>query len=191
MNLLAAWHEGEGLRALGACVSRDGRFCVALCQMRHVAGLGRTAAIESRAVAPFESSSIPYGELRTTLFEPFEILRRSNSESIRKEKDNHASGRELGIWLPKTNTYPNTRLEKPGWPQFSTLLTGAEDEGSFSVGYPLRCTSSGSIRPCSQLGPSPILRSIPTIPFSRLIARGSSGKRIDKIVSNVYDALND
>ena len=31
------------------------------------------------------------------------------------------------IWLPKTDTYPNTRLENPAWPQFSTLLTEAED----------------------------------------------------------------
>jgi len=39
------------------------------------------------------------GTLRTTLFEPFEILRHSNSESSRKEKDNAGSGRNLGIWL--------------------------------------------------------------------------------------------
>jgi hypothetical protein len=31
------------------------------------------------------------------------------------------------VWLPKTDTYPNTRLENPAWPQFSTLLTEAED----------------------------------------------------------------
>ena len=38
---------------------------------------------------------------RTTLFEPFEILRHSNQESYRKEKENSGSGRELGIWLPR------------------------------------------------------------------------------------------
>jgi site-specific DNA recombinase len=43
--------------------------------------------------------------LRTTLFEPFEILRHSNQESYRKE-NNGESGRDLGIWLrgPNSNT---------------------------------------------------------------------------------------
>jgi site-specific DNA recombinase len=41
------------------------------------------------------------GALRTTLFEPFEILRHSNQESYRKEKENAGSGREMGIWLPE------------------------------------------------------------------------------------------
>jgi site-specific DNA recombinase len=39
------------------------------------------------------------GALRTTLFEPFRILRHSNQESYRKEKENGGSGRDLGIWL--------------------------------------------------------------------------------------------
>ena len=38
--------------------------------------------------------------LRTTLFEPFEILRHSNQESNRKEKEIAGSGRDSGIWLP-------------------------------------------------------------------------------------------
>ena len=38
-------------------------------------------------------------ELRTTLFEPFEILRRSNSESTRKQKENGGSKADIGIWL--------------------------------------------------------------------------------------------
>jgi hypothetical protein len=33
------------------------------------------------------------------LFEPFEVLRRSNQESYRKEREKAGSGRELGIWL--------------------------------------------------------------------------------------------
>jgi hypothetical protein len=41
------------------------------------------------------------GALRTTLFEPFEILRHSNQESYRKEKENGGSGRDLEIWLPR------------------------------------------------------------------------------------------
>ena len=39
------------------------------------------------------------GALRTNLFEPFEILRHSNQESYRKEKENGGSGRDLRIWL--------------------------------------------------------------------------------------------
>jgi site-specific DNA recombinase len=37
--------------------------------------------------------------LQTTLFEPFEILRHSNEESERKERQIEASGRDLAIWL--------------------------------------------------------------------------------------------
>ncbi|MBM3739604.1 MAG: recombinase family protein, partial [Acidobacteria bacterium] len=40
------------------------------------------------------------GTLRTTLFEPFEVLRHSNQESCRKEKDNGGSGRDMELWLP-------------------------------------------------------------------------------------------
>ena len=39
------------------------------------------------------------GALLTTLFEPFQILRHSNQESYRKEKESDGSGRDLGIWL--------------------------------------------------------------------------------------------
>jgi len=39
------------------------------------------------------------GILRTTLFEPFEILRHSNRESYRKENENAGSGRDLDVWL--------------------------------------------------------------------------------------------
>ncbi len=40
------------------------------------------------------------GELRTSLFEPFEILRHSNRESHRKERKINGSGQNFGIWLP-------------------------------------------------------------------------------------------
>jgi DNA invertase Pin-like site-specific DNA recombinase len=48
-----------------------------------------------------EKSAWQDGVLRTTLFEPFEILRHSNQESCRKEMENGGSGRDLGIWLPR------------------------------------------------------------------------------------------
>ena len=47
-----------------------------------------------------EKAAWKHGKLQTALFEPFEILRRSNRESSTKEKDNAGSGRDLGIWLP-------------------------------------------------------------------------------------------
>ena len=39
------------------------------------------------------------GTLQTALFEPFEILRHSNQESLTKEKENSGSGHDLRIWL--------------------------------------------------------------------------------------------
>jgi DNA invertase Pin-like site-specific DNA recombinase len=63
------------------------------------------------------------GKLRTTLFEPFEILRHSNRESSRKENENAGLGRDLEIWLPKTDTYPNTRIENMARVTFSVVLT--------------------------------------------------------------------
>ena len=47
----------------------------------------------------FEKAAWQDGALRTTLFEPFEILRHSNRESSRKEKEHGGSGRDLEIWL--------------------------------------------------------------------------------------------
>ena len=44
------------------------------------------------------------GALQTALFEPFEILRHSNQESYRKEKEKAGSGRELEIWLPSVES---------------------------------------------------------------------------------------
>jgi site-specific DNA recombinase len=45
------------------------------------------------------------GTLRTTLFEPFEILRHSKRESCRKENENAGSGRDLEVWLPSLDTF--------------------------------------------------------------------------------------
>jgi len=47
-----------------------------------------------------EKASWKEGRLRTALFEPFEILRRSNQQSYSKEKEKAGSGRNLEIWLP-------------------------------------------------------------------------------------------
>jgi hypothetical protein len=40
------------------------------------------------------------GQLQTALFEPFQILRHSNLESCRKEREKAGSGCDLEIWLP-------------------------------------------------------------------------------------------
>lgn len=46
-----------------------------------------------------ENATWQNGELRTTLFEPFEILRHSNQGSLRREKESSGLGRDLEIWL--------------------------------------------------------------------------------------------
>jgi DNA invertase Pin-like site-specific DNA recombinase len=51
-----------------------------------------------------EKAAWRHGALEIALFEPFEILRHSNCESYRKEKEKVGSGRELGIWLPEPNS---------------------------------------------------------------------------------------
>jgi hypothetical protein len=53
------------------------------------------------------------GRLRTGLFEPFEILRHSNRESFRKEKENSGSGRDLEVWLPESDIARNGNWHGP------------------------------------------------------------------------------
>ena len=60
-----------------------------------------------------EKASWKEGSLQTALFEPFEILRHSNQESYRKEKENVGSGRDLGIWLPGMDSNHDSRLQRP------------------------------------------------------------------------------
>jgi hypothetical protein len=67
------------------------------------------------------------GMLQTTLFEPFEILRHSNQENYRKEKEKSGSGRELEVWLPKNTTFQLFLLSfvndsNPSWGANSPLL---------------------------------------------------------------------
>jgi site-specific DNA recombinase len=60
----------------------------------------QTAAEQRRLLqVVIEKAAWQDGRLRTTLFEPFEILRHSNQESYRKERENGGSGRDLEIWL--------------------------------------------------------------------------------------------
>jgi site-specific DNA recombinase len=58
-------------------------------------------AVEQRRLLQVvvEKAAWQDGRLRTTLFEPFEILRHSNHESIRKEREIAGSGRDFKIWL--------------------------------------------------------------------------------------------
>jgi hypothetical protein len=67
--------------------------------------LQQTAAEQRRLLqVVVEKAAWQDGALRTTLFEPFEILRHSNQESYRKEKENGGSGRDMGIWLPSLDS---------------------------------------------------------------------------------------
>jgi hypothetical protein len=58
-------------------------------------------AVEQRRLlrSVVEKAAWKDGALQTNLFEPFEILRHSNRESYRKEKEKPGSGRDLEIWL--------------------------------------------------------------------------------------------
>jgi len=51
-----------------------------------------------------EKSTWEDGKLQTSLLEPFAMLRHSNQESLRKEKQIAGSGKDLGIWLPGLDT---------------------------------------------------------------------------------------
>jgi hypothetical protein len=59
-------------------------------------------AIEQRRLLQtvVEKASWKDGTLQTALFEPFQILRHSNQESLRKEKENAGLGHDLRVWLP-------------------------------------------------------------------------------------------
>jgi hypothetical protein len=58
-------------------------------------------AVEQRRLlrSVVEKAAWKDGALQTNLFEPFEILRHSNRESYRKEREKAGSGRDLDIWL--------------------------------------------------------------------------------------------
>ena len=76
--------------------------------------LGQPAAEQRRLLQVIvENASWQNGTLRTTLFEPFEILRHSNRESYRKENENGGSGRDLEIWLPGMDSNHDSRLQRP------------------------------------------------------------------------------
>ena len=49
--------------------------------------------------AVVEKAAWQNGALQTKLFEPFEVLRHSNQESIRKQRENGGSGGDLENWL--------------------------------------------------------------------------------------------
>jgi site-specific DNA recombinase len=61
----------------------------------------RQTAIEQRRLLKtvVEKAAWKDGTLQTALFEPFKILRHSNQQSSRKEKENGGSGRDVEIWL--------------------------------------------------------------------------------------------
>ena len=68
-----------------------------------------------------EKAAWQHGALQTTLFESFEILRHSNRESSRREKEKAGSGRELGIWLPGMDSNRGSRLR---WLSLKDALYG-------------------------------------------------------------------
>ena len=85
------------------------------------------------------------GELWTELFEPFEILRRSNQESSRKEKENAGSGRELGILAPRTTggSHSSESFDRPG-----VSVKIAQNEVVVSLAYYANSRPPGCL-PCA------------------------------------------
>ena len=68
--------------------------------------LDQPASEQRRLLGPIVAkASWKGGTLQAALFESFEILRHSNQESYRKEKQDGGSGRDLGIWLPKNHGF--------------------------------------------------------------------------------------
>lgn len=62
--------------------------------------LQQTAAEQRRLLrVVVKNATWQAGELRTTLFEPFDILRHSNRETYRKESQKNGSGQDFEIWL--------------------------------------------------------------------------------------------
>ena len=62
--------------------------------------LQQTAAEQRRLLrVVVKNATWQAGELRTTLFEPFDILRHSNRETNRNESQKSGSGRDFEIWL--------------------------------------------------------------------------------------------
>jgi site-specific DNA recombinase len=73
-----------------------------------------------------EQRRLPQVVVEKTCFEPFEILRHSDQECSRKEKENGGSVRDLGVWLPKRNPLHNQEQRICGRiPQRCTLRSRA------------------------------------------------------------------
>ena len=71
-----------------------------------VTPFGRFISAMTAAFLLLRSSFAPFcGGARRGAFDLFEILRHSNQENYRKEKENGGSGRGLGIWLPSLDTF--------------------------------------------------------------------------------------
>jgi hypothetical protein len=76
--------------------------------------LQQPAAEQRRLLgAVIENAPWREGELRTSLFEPFQILRRSNRESHRKQEENPDSAPDIEIWLPGMDSNHDSRLQRP------------------------------------------------------------------------------
>jgi hypothetical protein len=69
---------------------------------QHLVAASNAGCFGERVV---EKAAWKCGGLRMTQFEPFEMLRRSNRESYRKEQEEGGSGCDLAIWLPTVDTF--------------------------------------------------------------------------------------
>jgi hypothetical protein len=89
------------------------------------------------------------GTLRTTLFEPFEILRRSNQESYRKEKEIAGSGRASanGVRVkPEFASRLGTQSGHVSNPLGSPAILGQSGSRARVPGKPPRTRHSGRFK---------------------------------------------
>ena len=107
----AADDQGRAIRAMAVESIRIGEGVAEQSLTQTIDMLGLTSraselfllqpAAEQRRLLKvmIENAAWKNGALHTTLFEPFQILRHSNRESLRKETENPGSGRDSEIWL--------------------------------------------------------------------------------------------
>ena len=99
---LEARHQFEGFGPIGAGVAGDGGFGVALGALLHVAGLGRPAAVQAGAIAPFGIEldavrRIGDHQLRLAVAQqPRHILRAGANRRTARDACRRATGRRGG-----------------------------------------------------------------------------------------------
>lgn len=118
-----------------------------------------------------QKSSWQDGTLHTTLFEPFEFLRRSNRESYTKESHIAGSGPDLENWLPGRDSNCDSQLMRSG-PEYLRWLSG---------GMPVACCTRTALAVKRQLATGPhanAAANLPSISPRRSVPSLGLGQRL-------------